>query len=60
MFDPREWEYIDRVRLLFAAAFGALLRFTNGYSHGWFNLLWALIGAAAVSGAFYCFRVFRR
>jgi prepilin signal peptidase PulO-like enzyme (type II secretory pathway) len=60
MFDPREWEYIDRVRLLFAAAFGALLGFTNGYSHGWFNLLWALIGAVAVSGAFYCFRVFRR
>jgi hypothetical protein len=25
MFDPRKWEYVDRVRLLIAAAFGALL-----------------------------------
>jgi hypothetical protein len=60
MLDPRKWEYADRVRLLIAAVFGALLGFTNGYSSGWFNLFWALAGAVAVSGAFYCFRVFRR
>jgi hypothetical protein len=60
MFNPRKWEYVDRVRLLFATAFGALLGFTNGYSHGWFSILSALIGAVVVSGAFYCFRVFRR
>jgi prepilin signal peptidase PulO-like enzyme (type II secretory pathway) len=60
MFNPLKWEHEDRVRLLFAAAFGALLGFANGYSHGWFNLLWALIGAVVVSGAFYCLRVFRR
>jgi hypothetical protein len=60
MFNPLKWEYVDQVRLLFAAAFGALLGFANGYSYGWFNLLWALIGAVVVSGAFYCLRVFRR
>jgi len=37
MLDPRDWKYEDRLRLLFAAAFGALLGFTNGYSHGWFQ-----------------------
>ena len=59
MLDPRKWEYVDRLRLLIAIAFGAALGFTNGYSHGWFNLLWALIGAVIVGGAFYCYRAFR-
>jgi hypothetical protein len=59
MLDPRDWKYEDRLRLLFAAAFGALLGFTNGYSHGWFSLLVALIGAVVVGGAFYCYRAFR-
>jgi hypothetical protein len=59
MFNPRKWKYVDRVRLLFATAFGALLGFTNGYSHGWFNLLWALVGAVVVGGLFYCYRAFR-
>ena len=58
MLNPREWKYVDRVRLLFAAAFGALLGFTNGCSHGWFNLLWAFVGAVVVGGAFYCYRAF--
>ena len=59
MLDPRNWKYEDRLRLLFAAAFGALLGFTNGYSHGWFNLVVALISAVVIGGAFYCYRVFR-
>jgi len=59
MLDPRDWKHEDRLRLLFAAAFGALLGFTNGYSHGWFSLLVALIGAVVVGGAFYCYRAFR-
>ena len=59
MLDPRDWKYEDRLRLLFAAAFGALFGFTNGYSHGWFSLLVALIGAVVVGGAFYCYRAFR-
>ena len=50
MLDPRKWEYVDRLRLLFAAAFGALLAFTSGYSHGWFNRLVALVGAVVVAG----------
>ena len=59
MLDPRDWKYEDRLRLLFAAAFGALLGFTNGYSHGWFNLLWALIAAVLVGGWFYYYRASR-
>ena len=59
MLDPRKWEYLDRLRLLIAVVFGALLGFTNGYSHGWFNLLLALVGAVVVGGAFYCYRAFR-
>ena len=59
MLNPRKWEYVDLLRLLIAAAFGAMLGFTNGYSHGWFSLLVALIGAVVVAGAFYCYRAFR-
>jgi len=51
MLDPRKWEY--------AVVFGAMLGFTNGYSHGWFSALVALVGAVVVAGAFYCYRVFR-
>jgi hypothetical protein len=59
MLDPRKWEYVDRLRLLIAAAFGAMLGLTNGYSNGWFSVLVALIGAVLVAGAFYCYRAFR-
>ena len=59
MLDPRKWEYVDRLRLLIAAAFGAMLGFTNGYSHGWFSVIVALIGTVVVAGAFYCYRAFR-
>jgi hypothetical protein len=57
MFNPLKWERVDRARLLFAAAFGALL---GGFANGRFDLLWALIGAVIVSGAIYCLRVLRR
>ena len=50
MLNPRKWEYVDRLRLLIAVTFGAALGFTNGYSHGWFNILWALIGAVVIGG----------
>ena len=59
MLNPRKGKNEDRLRLLIATAFGTALGFTNGYSHGWFNLLWALISAVVVSGAFYCYRAFR-
>jgi hypothetical protein len=59
MLNPRKWEYVDRLRLLIATAFGAGLGFTNGYSHGRFNILWALIDAVVVGGAFYCYWAFR-
>ena len=52
MLDPRKWEYLDRLRLLIAVVFGALLGFTNGYSHGWFNILWALVGVVVVGGLY--------
>jgi hypothetical protein len=51
MLNPLKWKYEDRVRLLIAAAFGALFGLANGYSHGWFNILWALVGAVVVGGA---------
>jgi lipoprotein signal peptidase len=60
MLNPRKSKYVDRLRLLIAVVFGAALGFTNGYSHGWFNALWALVGAVVVGGAFYCYRAFRQ
>jgi len=59
MLNPLKWEFVDRVRLLFAIAFGALLGFGNGYSHGWLSILWALVGALLVGGWFYYYRAFR-
>ena len=61
MPDPRKWKYEDQLRLLFAAAFGAVLGFTTDYfpEDLWFNMLCALIGAVLVGGAFYCYRAFR-
>jgi len=55
------WKYEDRLGLLFAAAFGAVLGFTTDYfpEDLWFNMLCALIGAVLVGGAFYCHRAFR-
>ena len=59
MLNPRKGKNEDQLRLLIATAFGTALGFTNGYSHGWFNLLLALVGAVVVGGAFYCYRAFR-
>jgi lipoprotein signal peptidase len=59
MLNPLKWERVDQLRLLFAVAFGAALGFFNGYSHGWVNLLWGLIGAVLVGGWFYYYRASR-
>ena len=59
MLNPLKWERVDQWRLFFAAAFGAGVGFFNGYSHGWFNLLYALIGAVLVGGWFYYYRASR-
>jgi len=58
MLNPRKWKYEDRLRLLFAAAFGAVLGFTTDYFPGdvELNTLWALVGAVVAGGAFYCYR----
>jgi hypothetical protein len=54
MLNPLKWKYEDQARLLFAAAFGALLGFANGYSHGWFNLLGAVVvGGRPAMSAFW-------
>jgi uncharacterized membrane protein YeaQ/YmgE (transglycosylase-associated protein family) len=58
MLNPLKWNYEDRARRLFATALGALLGLTNGYSHGWFSIVWALVGAVVVGGIFYCYRAF--
>ena len=61
MLNPLKWKYEDRVGLITATAFGATLGLASGYSpgQGWFNALWALVGAVVVGGAFYCYRAFR-
>jgi hypothetical protein len=58
MLDPRKWKHEDRLRLLFAAAIGALVGFTNGSGDLWFNVFCALVGAVIVGAAFYCYRAF--
>jgi uncharacterized membrane protein YeaQ/YmgE (transglycosylase-associated protein family) len=61
MSNPLKWEYGDRA-LRVAAIVGAVLGIVTGYSlgHEWFGILiWALIGAVVLSGAVYCYRVFR-
>jgi len=49
MLDPRKWKYEDRLGLLFAAAFGAVLGFTTDYfpEDLWFNMLCAFSGSTA-------------
>jgi hypothetical protein len=52
----------DRLELLVAALAGAALGIVTGYSLGHERLgilTWALIGAVVVSGAVYCYRIFR-
>ena len=62
MLNPLEWKHEDRLRLLFASGFGALVGFATDYLPGdlWFNILCALAGAVLVGGAFYCYRAFRQ
>ena len=59
--NPLKWKYEDQVGLITATAFGATFGLASGYSpgQGLFNVLWALIGAVVVGGAFYCYRAFR-
>jgi CDP-diglyceride synthetase len=61
MLNPLKWKYEDQVGLITATAFGATFGLASSYSpgQGWFNALWALIGAVVVGGAFYCYRAFR-
>jgi hypothetical protein len=52
----------DRLELLIAALVSALLGIVTGYVAGkpsFATLIWALIGAVVVGGAFYCYRAFR-
>jgi hypothetical protein len=52
----------DRIELLVAASFGAVLGFVTCYVAGkplFGVLIWELIGAVVVAGAFYCYRVLR-
>ena len=62
MLNPLRWKFEDRVRLILAAGFGALVGFVTDYLPGdlWFNILCALAGAVLVGGAFYCYRAFRQ
>jgi hypothetical protein len=59
MLNPLKWRRVDQARLLFAIAFGAALGFAKGSGDVWFHILWALVGAVVVGGAFYCYRAFR-
>ena len=52
----------DRLELLIAALVSALLGIVTDYVAGkpsFGTLIWALIGAVVVGGAFYCYRAFR-
>ena len=56
MLNLLKWQREDRLRLLFAAGFGALVGFATDYLPGdvWFNILCALLGAVVVaSRAFF-------
>jgi hypothetical protein len=62
MTNTLKCKYESRVAPLVAALAGAALGIATGYSlgHGWLNIsIWALIGAVVVSGAVYCYRIFR-
>jgi len=62
MLDPRKWEYQNQVGLLVSTIAGAGFGIVIGYQsgNGWLGtLIWALISAVILGGAFYFDRVFR-
>jgi F0F1-type ATP synthase assembly protein I len=61
MLDPRKWEYQNQVGLLVSTIAGAGFGIVIGYqSNGWLGtLIWALISAVILGGAFYFNRVVR-
>ena len=61
MLNPFRWKFEDRVRLILAAGFGALVCLATDYFPGdlWFNILCALIGAVLIGRTFYCYRALR-
>jgi hypothetical protein len=62
MLDPRKWEYQNQVGLLVSTIAGAGFGIVIGYQsgNGWLGtLIWVLISAVILGGAFYFDRVFR-
>jgi len=56
MINPLEWKYENQVGLLVSTIAGAGLGIAIGYQSGnkWLGtLIWALIGAVILGGAFY-------
>ena len=56
MLNPLKWKYEDRVGLLVSTIAGAGLGIVVGYRSGnglLGTLIWALIGAVILGGAFY-------
>jgi len=62
MLNPLSWKYEDRVGLVVATIAGVGFGIVIGYQSGneWLGtLIWALIGAVILGGAFYFNRPFR-
>ena len=62
MLNPLKWERVDQVGLLVSTIAGAGLGIAIGYLSGneWLGtLIWALVSAVILGGAFYFNRPFR-
>jgi hypothetical protein len=62
MLNPLRWKYEDQVGLVVATIAGVGFGIVIGYQSGneWLGtLIWALIGAVILGGAFYFNRPFR-
>jgi hypothetical protein len=62
MINPLKWKYENQAGLLLSAIAGAGFGIVISYqsANGWLGILvWALIGAVFVGGAFYFDRVLR-
>jgi hypothetical protein len=62
MINPLEWKYKAQAGLLVSTIAGAGLGIATGYvsGNGWLGtLIWALLSAVILGGAFYFNRVFR-